>query len=76
MFCVTAAFLSPLQTVTHTGIHSPLSINTTYSDVQYNGGYFPQIQIRSFPHNRNGSTVLPSITGFLFPENVRTVFCR
>ena len=37
---------------------------------------FPQIQIQSFPHNRNGSTALPSIAGLLFPENVRTVFCR
>ena len=68
MFCVTAAFPFPLQTAMHMNIYNSHWINTTCSDVQYNGEYFPQIRIRSFPHNRNGSTVLPSTTGFLFPE--------
>ena len=76
MFCVTAAFLFPLQIVIRMDIHAPFWINTTYSDVQYNGGYFLQIQIRLFPHNRNDSTAPLSKAGFLFPENVRIIFCR
>ena len=76
MFCVTAAFLFPLWTAMQIEIYTPPWFNTTCSDAQYNGGYSPQIQIRSFPHNRNGSTALPSIAGLLFPENVRTVFYR
>ena len=75
MFCVTAAFLFPLWTAMQIEIYTPPWFNTTCSDAQYNGGYSPQIQIRSFPHNRNGSTVLPSTTGFLFPENVQIISC-
>ena len=58
------------------GIHTPSWINTICSDVQYNGGYFLQIQIWLFSHNRNGSTALPSTAGPLFPGNVRIISFR
>ena len=64
MFSLTAAF--PL-------LHS---ISTLCSDVRCTCGYFLPIQIRPFPHNRNGSTAPLSTAGFLFPENVRKVSCR
>ena len=74
MFYATVAFFFPPSMFLRMEIYIPPWINMTCSDVPYNGGYFPQIQIRLFPHNRNDSTALLSIAGFLFPENVRTVF--
>ena len=64
MFSLTATF--PL-------LHN---ISTLCSDVRCACGYFLPIQIRPFPHNRNGSTVPLSKAGFLFPENVRKVSCQ
>ena len=32
--------------------------------------------LAEYVFNRNGSTALPSIAGFLFPENVRIIVCR